>query len=157
MNSLPPPYTILDALAHGVAGRPDKGLRLLQPLVDAGPRSTYALLGALAETAARPAQDLNGPGTRFGIAVDGPDGRPGSTDDLPPALRFATRFITAWGNRDQDTAIALFSVVAEHAETHRTDDLADAIRTVYEIAVVSAQAIVAERRRQRAEAEEDRA
>jgi hypothetical protein len=63
----------------------------------------------------------NGPGTLYLIEVDGPDG-PSDAGALPPPIRFAARFVTAWASRDQDTAFALSRAVAESADTNGTDD-----------------------------------
>ncbi|MET4641310.1 MULTISPECIES: hypothetical protein [Streptomyces] len=51
MSTAPEPMITLQALTKGVVGDHHAGLELLQPIVDAGPRSSYALLGCLAETA----------------------------------------------------------------------------------------------------------
>ncbi|MEC3995222.1 hypothetical protein VSR01_17435 [Actinacidiphila sp. DG2A-62] len=141
--------TILDALAHSVAGDTERGLALLQPLVDAGPRSTYALLGSLAEVASSDAREAS-PGSSFGMEVIGPDG-PADAELLPPPLRFAAHFVTAWANRDQDTAHALFWAVAEPSDRYGTDDLAEAIRAVFAMAAATAEYEVARKRRQREE------
>ncbi|WNI20343.1 hypothetical protein [Actinacidiphila sp. ITFR-21] len=140
------PEIVLEALAYGITGDLDAGLELLQPLVDAGPRSTYALLATLAETCAVRAQMVNVDGTQYGIEVEGPDG-PASVDDLAPHVRFAIRFVTAWINRDRDTAMALFWAVGHHADGYGTDDLANAIRCVYEMAVADAEVVLIAKRR----------
>jgi hypothetical protein len=148
------PQIILEALAHGVAGAPERGLALIQPLVDAGPRSTYALLGSLAEVASKDAREAS-PDTLLGMQVVGPDG-PADVELLlllPPPLRFAARFVAAWANRDQDTAHALFWAVAEPSDRDGIDDLAEAIRAVFAMAGASAEYEVAQKRRQRAEGE----
>ncbi|MFC5072845.1 hypothetical protein ACFPN0_14935 [Kitasatospora cinereorecta] len=142
----PDPKVILEALAYGVAGDLQRGLDTLQPIVDAGPHSVYALLGSLAETASREAREANGPGTWYGIELEGPDG-PENIDVLPPPVMFAARFITAWANRDQDAAHALFRAVAEPADRDGTDALADCITAVYAMAVPVAQVVVEEQRR----------
>ncbi|RWZ73356.1 hypothetical protein EQK42_24815 [Streptomyces albidoflavus] len=134
----PDPEVILEALAYGVAGDFQRGLDTLQPIVDAGPRSTYALLGALAETASREAREANDAGTLYGIALDGPNG-PVDIDVLPPPVMFAARFITAWANRDQDAASALFWAVAEPSDRDGTSALADCITAVYGMTVPVAQ------------------
>ncbi|MFD3608995.1 hypothetical protein ACFWXA_13140 [Streptomyces atroolivaceus] len=145
----PDPHTILEALSHAIAGNPQRGLELIQPIVDAGPRSTYALLGALAETASKDVRDANGPGTLYGLDVQSPDG-PADVDLLPPHLKFAARFVTAWANRDQDTAAALFWAVAERSD-RSAEDLADAITAVFAMAAAVAEYEVIKQRRNRAE------
>lgn len=153
----PPPDLIAEALAHGIHGHPERGLLLLEPLVDAGPTSTYALLASLAETASRQARQarefLDAAGTgadlgvMFGIEIEGPDG-PASAQVLPVPLRFAVQFVTAWANGDQETAEALFRAMAEPSVRLGTDDLADSIRIVFDMAVLGAEASLAARRQQ---------
>ncbi|MFD4315050.1 hypothetical protein [Streptomyces sp. NPDC058548] len=140
---------ILEALSYGVVGEHQRGLATLQPMVDAGPRSTYAMLGALAEMASKEARETNAPGTQFGISAEVLDGAV-SVDVMPPSLRFAARFITAWASRDEDTAEALFWAVAEPSDRDGTDDLADAITAVYGMAVAAAEhTVLQQQRRQR--------
>ncbi|WP_434593417.1 hypothetical protein [Streptomyces sp. A5-4] len=146
----PDPQIILEALSHGATGDHQRGLDMLQPMVDAGPRSTFALLGSLAEMASKEARDTYGPDTFYGMAVETPDGR-ASADVLPPPVRFATQFITAWANRDQDTAHALFLAAAKSAEQNGTDELSDGITAVYAMAAVAAEHVVLEQRRLREE------
>lgn len=148
------PMTILEALSHGAAGDKDRALALLQSLVDAGPRSTFALLGSLAEAVCRmttdpEALDLAPQRGKFVLAVDGPNG-PASSELLPPPLRFAGRFITCWANRDRDTAYALFRAVAYASEQDGTDDLAEAITATFGMAVAATEAFVIEQRAKRA-------
>lgn len=148
--STPAPERILEALAHGINGRPEEGLRLIQPLVDAGPLSTYALLGSLAETASRDGRYASGAGTLFAIEVQGPDG-PASTNDVPTPLRFAAQFTTAWAARDQDTAYALFWAFAEPSDRLGTDDLAEGIGLLFDMAVLGEKAALMERRQRAAD------
>lgn len=149
--STPVPELILEALAHGIHGHPERGLALIQPLVDAGPVSTYALLGALAETASRQAKDAketleaSGTGVMFGVEIEGPDG-PASAQVLPVPLRFGVQFVTAWANGDQDTAYALFWAMAEPSDLFGTDDLVASIAVVFDMAVLGAQASLFEHR-----------
>ncbi|NDK24707.1 hypothetical protein FSY75_09500 [Streptomyces sp. TR1341] len=144
----PDPEPIVQALAVAVAGDFQRGLSLLQPLVDAGPQSTYALLCALAETASKEARDAHGPDTWFGLDVQGPGGQ-ADISVLPPPLQFAARFVTARANRDRATAHALFWAVAGPSDRDGTDALADAITAVFEMAVAAAEHIVLEQRRKR--------
>ncbi|MFJ7592484.1 hypothetical protein ACIQZO_34965 [Streptomyces sp. NPDC097617] len=146
----PDPKAILQALAYGFTGEFQRGLDTLQPIVDAGPHSTYALLGSLAETASKEARETNTPGTTYGIALEGLEGA-ASIDDLPPPVRFAARFITAWANRDHDATDALFWAIAEPAVRDGTDALGDCITAVYAMAVPAAEHIVREQRRLREE------
>jgi hypothetical protein len=139
----PAPGNIGKALVHGIAGDHDRALELLQPLVDEGPRSAFALLGALAEAAAYHAREANGPGVEYDIEVTGPDG-PADADVLPPNIRFAAQFVTAWANDDRDTALALFNALADHSDTNGTQDLGAGIYAVYTMAVASVSHAVAE-------------
>lgn len=139
-----------EAVSHGIAGDQERGLAMLQPLVDAGPRSTYALLGGLAEVAAFTALQNQRPGEAFGMPVENTaTGRPASADVLPPPLRFAAQFLTAWANRDQDTALALFQTFAFASDDAGTPDLADAISTLYSMAVTTGAEVVRQAREAR--------
>ena len=142
-----------EAIAHGVAGDLERGAALLQPLVDAGRVSTFALLGALAEAAAFTALQNQRPNTTFGLPVTNiVTGQEASADDLPPPLRFAAQFVTAWANRDRDTALALFNVLADHVEDTGSPDLGNAIGLVYSMAVATSTEVVREARSKRGEA-----
>lgn len=138
---------ILTALSRGVAGDPDGGLQLLQPVVDGGPQDTWELLCMLAEIAAEPARRSNAPGAFFTLNSHGPNG-PTPIDAVPPDVRFAGQFVTAWANRDQASAAALFQAVAEHSDTHRTEDLGRAIGAVYDMAIAATSHLVGELRQQ---------
>ncbi|MGW6456303.1 hypothetical protein ACWF94_10315 [Streptomyces sp. NPDC055078] len=146
----PEPQVILEALAHGVVGDVQRGLETLQPIVDAGPRSTYALLGSLAETASKEVREANGPGIFYGLELEGPDG-PVNIDVLPPPVQFAAQFIAAWANRDQDAAYALFWAVAEPSDRDGTSALADCITAVYAMAVPVAEHAARQQRGRREE------
>lgn len=136
-----------EAVAHGVAGDQERGLAMLQPLVDAGPRSTYALLAGLAETAAFTALRDQRPGEMFGLPVeDTVTGQAASVDVLPPPLRFAAQFTTAWANRDRDTALALFNTFAFESDRAGTPDLGDAIGVLYAMAVTTSTEVVRQTR-----------
>lgn len=140
------PDLIRDAIAHGVAGDHQGALTLLQPFVNAGPRSTFTLLAALAGFAAHEAWTAHTPGTWYGVTVVGPDGSE-SVDSLSAPVRFALQFTAACASRDFDNAYALFWAVAEPADRNGTDDLAEAINAVYDMAVASAEALLDEARR----------
>lgn len=144
---------IAEAVSHGIAGDQDHGLAMLQPLVDAGPRSTFALLGGLAELAAFTALRNQRPGEAFAMPVeDVRTGEPADPSVLPVPLRFAARFVTAWANRDQDTAWALFHALAEEAERTGSSDLGDGVSLVYSMAVATSEEIVREQRAKRTRA-----
>lgn len=146
----PDPDAIFQAVALGVTGNHQDGLNLIQPFVDAGPASTFALLCALAETASHEARDSHAPGTSFGIVVEDPAG-PADITVLPPAVQFGAQFITAWANRDRPMARALFWALAEPSDLNGTDALADGITAVYGMAVAVAERVVIEQRRKREE------
>ncbi|WP_413808172.1 hypothetical protein [Streptomyces sp. OE57] len=144
---------IAEAVSHGVAGDQPRGVALLQPLVDAGPRSTYALLAGLAEVAACTALENQRPGTMFGLPVENiATGQPESVDVLPPPLRFTAQFVTAWANRDQDTARALFDTFAGEADRTGSPDLGDAIGLLYGMAVATSTEVVRAHREAQGEA-----
>lgn len=129
---------ILAALAAGVAGDPDSGLRSLQPIINRGPAATYALLAALAETATFIAREQD-TGDFFWLHVShiGPDEVTQiSADELPAPIRFAAQFVTAWANRDEDLAGDLFDALVN------AEQVGAGITAVYEAALVTATAIV---------------
>jgi hypothetical protein len=135
-TATPPPgdsKQIFEALTHGVTGDHDTAMNLLLPILKRTPQSTYATLCALAESASFDARQQNKPGQHFGIEVEHIDtGAEASTDDLPPGIRFAARFVTAWANRDHGTADALYRALHEDP-----DQFAIGVRAVYDMAVVS--------------------
>ncbi|MFC8332791.1 hypothetical protein [Streptomyces olivaceus] len=142
--------TIGEAVAYGVAGELDRGLELLQPIVDAGRVSTYALLAGLAEAAAFTALQNQAAGEPFVLQLENTaTGQQASVDVLPPPLRFAGQFLTAWANRDQDTALALFNALADHSERTGSPDLGNAVSLIYDMAVATCTDVVRERRADR--------
>ena len=147
MSALTEPELVLHAVAHGVTGDRDTGLEMLQPLVDAGPTSTYALACQLAETVAIKTRRYP-EGTGWAFQIVGPDGVQPVEEAAAP-MRFAARFIAARASRDDDNARALFLAVAQHAQTHGTTDLAEAVVMLYDLAVNACAKIVEERRRLR--------
>lgn len=137
---------IFEALTHGVAGDHDTAMALLLPVLKRNPRSMYATICSLAESASLDARQHQQPGEHFGIQVDDlHTGAEGSTNDLPPGVRFAAQFVTAWANRDHDTADALYKTL------HRQDpnEFAIGVRALYDMAVVSLRAMVERRRAER--------
>lgn len=134
---------IYEALTHGVAGDHDTAMTLLLPVLKRSETSTYATLCALAESASFDARQHQQAGEHFGIEVDNiAAGAPGTADDLPPGIRFAARFVTAWANRDEDTANALYRALY----VEDPDQLAIGVRAVYDMAVVSLRAFVERKR-----------
>jgi hypothetical protein len=148
MSARTEPDLVLHAVAHGVTGDRDTGLGMLQPLVDAGPTSTYTLACQLAETVAlktrRYPRDIG-----WAFEIVGPDGEVQPVEETAAPLRFAARFVAARASYHNDTALALYLAVAQHADTHGTSDLAEAIVTLYDLAVAACATIVEERRRLR--------
>ncbi|MEV5677273.1 hypothetical protein [Streptomyces sp. NPDC052179] len=139
---------VLTALARGVAGDQPGGLKLLEPVVAAGPALTYELLGLLADATLQPATSANGPGLRYRAEVDDPAGLAG----LPEHLQFAARFIAAWVSGDQAEATALFRAADRAPRTTGGDDvLTDAITAVFAFAVAAAEHIVHQQNRPRTE------
>ncbi|MFD9903874.1 hypothetical protein [Streptomyces sp. NPDC059063] len=139
------PRIVGEALAHAAAGDPSGGAELLIPLIEAGPVSTYALAGMLAEAACYIAR-RDYPGAFFGLGADNKRTRqPASVDDFKPSVVSAARFVAAWANRDQDTATALFLTLYDGPE----DDFIDALTALFEMAVATAAAVQAEERRAR--------
>ena len=143
------------ALARAVTGDHVGGGMLLVPLIEAGRKSCYALAGMLAETASHIARQEQAPGA-FGIRVDNTvTGRPASVDVLPPDVRFASQFVTAWANRDQATAWPLFKALADQAEATGGPELVDGILQLFAMAVTTAKAVLAEERARRNPTPED--
>lgn len=134
---------IFEALAHGVAGDHDAAMALLLPVLKRDPRSTYATVCSLAESASFDARQHRQPGEHFGIEVDDiRTGAEGSANDLPPGIRFAAQFVTAWANRDHDTADALYKAL--HRED--PDEFVIGVRALYDMAVVSLRAFCERKR-----------
>ncbi|WP_060887641.1 hypothetical protein [Streptomyces caniscabiei] len=134
---------IFEALAHGVAGDHDTAMTLLLPVLKRDPRSTYATVCSLAEFASFDALQNQKPGEHFGIEVEHIDtGAEGSANDLTPGIRFAAQFVTAWANRDHDTADALYKAL--HREN--PDEFVIGVRALYDMAVVSLRAFCERKR-----------
>lgn len=135
---------ILEALAHGVAGDDNAAWSLIRPIVSRSEVAMYATLCAIAETAAIDARRTQSPGEFFGIHVENVHtGEEASVGVLPVGIRFATQFVTAWANRDEDMAHALYRALYAASP----DGLADGMRAVYEMAVVSLRAFLERKRR----------
>jgi hypothetical protein len=142
-----------EAISLGVTGDPERGVALLQPLVDAGPRSTYALVAGLAEVAATTALQNLRPGESFTCPVENVvTGQPASVDVLPPPVRFAAQFVTAWANRDRGMAQDLFDAFAFQSDRSGTPDLAQAIGVLYDMAVTTSTEVVRAYREARGQA-----
>ncbi|PWI16050.1 hypothetical protein DI272_19155 [Streptomyces sp. Act143] len=144
-----PPLVVAEALLRAAAGDHVDGGMLLAPLIEEGRASTYALAGMLAEAASHIARRDQRPGAMFGIQIDHVvTGEPGRPEDLPPDVAFAAQFTTAWANRDQDTAMALFNVLADGATGSEagSDALIDGLLALFELAVITTRVVIAEQR-----------
>lgn len=143
------PDAVARALARAVAGDKIGGGMLLVPFIENGRPSCYALAAQLAETASHIARRER-PGGGFTVEVfNEATGRPASVDVMAPDVRFAAQFVTAWANRDQDTALALFNALVDHAEATDGPELVDGILRLFAMAVVTAKAVCAEERARR--------
>ena len=137
--------TVHAAITRGVEGDVPGGAELLLPLMTSGLGTLYALMAMLAETASHIARRDQVPGC-FGIAVDNPvTGESGSIDVFPPEIRFAAQFVTAWANRDHDTAEAHFKALV-HGAGRDGEELVDASCALFQMAVVTATELVREQR-----------
>jgi len=140
---------VSEALARAVAGDEIEAGMLLVPLIADSRSSCYALAGMLAETASHIARRER-PGARFPLEVfNDATGRSASVDVLPPDVRFAAQFVTAWANRDQDTAQPLFDALADQAAATDGPELVDGILRLFAMAVVTAKTVCAEERARR--------
>jgi hypothetical protein len=134
---------IFEALTHGVAGDHDTAMSLLLPVLKRNPRSMYATVCSLAESASFDARQHQQPGEYFGIQVDDlHTGEEGSVNVLPPGIRFAAQFVTAWANRDHDTADALYKTLHRQGP----DEFVVGVRALYDMAVVSLRAFCERKR-----------
>jgi hypothetical protein len=133
---------IFEALTHGVAGDDDTAWKLLGPIVRRSNAAMFAVFCTIAEAAAFDAIQQQGAGD-FVLEVEEIDGVESSADVLPPGVRFAAQFMTAWANRDQDTAEALYLALYQSDP----DELAVGMRALYEMAVVSLRGFVERKRK----------
>ena len=134
---------VFEALAHGVSGDDDTAWNLIGPIVRRSEPAMYATICALAESAAFDAIQQQGAGNFVLEVEDIETGAEGSVDVLPPGVRFATQFLTAWANRDQDTAEALYLALYKSDP----DELGIGLRALYEMAVVSLRGFVERKRK----------
>ncbi|TQE33109.1 hypothetical protein [Streptomyces ipomoeae] len=133
---------IFDALAHGVAGHDDTAMGLLEPIVRRSDQAMFATICTLAEAASFDARQQATPGEQFGIQVENVDtGGEANVNVLPPGIRFAVQFVTAWANRDRATAEALYQSLYGTSP----EDLGVGLRAIYEMAVVSLRGLVERR------------
>jgi len=133
-----PSETIMAALAHGMNGQPEKAMPLFRPFIEGGAVTTVGLCAALAEMSAiGPRRDLPKGGTFRLLVLDADTGEHGDINTLPPGIRFAAQFSTAWGNDDRDTAYALFEALVSPGTEAAAEASADGIRALFDMAVVS--------------------
>lgn len=138
--------TIMLALAHGVTGDTDAGLTLLEPLAQRGPVHAAGICAALAETLSAEARANQTPGHSFGFLVATTDGQPADANDLPPGVRFAAQFSTAWANGQCDTAYSLFDALIDGQTDEQMQALGEGISTLYEMASASLREVVDRKR-----------
>lgn len=131
-----PAETIMAALAHGLTGHPEKAPALFEPFILGGSGTALGLCAALAETTVRIERQNLPKDSAYGLLVlDAKTGRHGSTNDLPPGIRFAAQFTAAWANNDRDTAHDLFDALVHTGSEEAADALAVGIRALYDMAV----------------------
>lgn len=133
---------IFEALAHGVSGDDDTAWNLIRPIVRRSDQAMFAVFCSLAESAAFDSIQQHGAGNFVLEVEDLATGAEGSVEVLPPGVRFATQFLTAWANRDQDTAEALYLALYRS----EPEALADGLRALYEMAVVSLRGFIQRKR-----------
>jgi hypothetical protein len=138
--------TIMTALAHGVTGDTEAGLTLLEPIAQRGPVHAAGICAALAETLSTEARAHQEPGTFFGFLVATTDGQPADANDLPPGIRFAVQFSTAWANGERDTAYSLFDALTDGQTDEQMQALGDGIGALFEMASVSLREVVDRKR-----------
>lgn len=134
---------IFEALAHGITGDDNTAMAMIRPIVRRSDAAMYATFCSLAESASFDARQQPAPGEHFVLEVEDIEtGAEGSVDVLPPGVRFAAQFVTAWANRDRETAEALYVAMYQSSP----EDLGVGLRAIYEMAVVSLRAMVERRR-----------
>ncbi|MCR8574724.1 hypothetical protein [Streptomyces sp. Isolate_219] len=138
--------TIMLALAHGVTGDTDTGLTLLEPIAQRGPVQAAGICAALAETMSAEARAKQTPGHFFGFLVATTDGQPADANDLPPGVRFAAQFSTAWANGERDTAYSLFDALIDGQTDEQMQTLGDSISALFEMASASLREVVDRKR-----------
>ncbi|MEU3219998.1 hypothetical protein [Streptomyces sp. NPDC006971] len=133
-----PAETIMAALAHGMTGHPEKAAALFEPFIKGGPTTTVGLCAALAEMTAGNARPTLPTGGAFGLLVlDARTGQLGDINVLPPGLRFAAQFSTAWANGERDTALALFNALIQQDDEQAAEAMATGIWCLFDMAVAS--------------------
>ncbi|MFC7794577.1 hypothetical protein [Streptomyces cinereoruber] len=135
-----PAETIMAAIAHGMEGNPALGLSLLSPFLKDGPTPTVSMCASLASMVAVAVEKQN-PGAPKGsyglLALH--HGLPANAQEMPPGLRFAAQFTTAWLNGEGKTAYALFNALLGEGTDQDASNLVDGVLALYSLAVTSAQ------------------
>lgn len=120
---------LTDALLLGARGDTRAACARLRPILERGPEGIFVVLSAFARYRVKDLPPKCGCGVYvFGMNDD--DGAEIDADDLPPTIRFVTRFLSAWANDDRPTAVALLAGMQDHPA-----ELAEAIRILFECAV----------------------
>lgn len=134
-----PGETIMAALAHGMTGDPETGMKLLKPFFDS-PRQMVALCAALAESAILPARQANPDADGFALLAF-KDGALSNVQEMPVGERFAAQFTSAWANGEQQTAYALFNSLRGDDSEQDAEHLADGVLALYAMSVASMRAL----------------
>jgi hypothetical protein len=134
---------LFEALAHGVSGDDATAWKMIRPLVRRDETAMFGVFCSLAESAAFDSIQQHGPGNFVLEVEDIATGAEDSVDVLPPGVRFAAQFVTAWANRDRDTAEALYLALYRSDP----DELGVGLRALYEMAVVSLRGFVERKRK----------
>ncbi|WP_030992199.1 hypothetical protein [Streptomyces sp. NRRL S-1813] len=138
--------TITTALAHGVIGDTEAGLTLLEPIAQRGPVQAAGICAALAETLSAEARAKQPPGHFFGFLVATTDGQLANASDLPPGVRFAAQFSTAWANGEHSTAYSLFDALIDGQTDEQMRALGEGISALFEMASASLGEVVERKR-----------
>lgn len=143
------PRIVGEALARGVRGDLEGGVDLLVPLIAGSWLDAFALACMLAETASHVARRDQQPGEHFALAVEhAVTGQSAPAQVLPPHVRFAAQFTTAWANRDKAHAQALFDGMYQRSSTDG-GVLIDGLLMLFQMAVCTAKEVIAEERAER--------
>lgn len=141
-----PPLLVEEALNRALAGDVYGGGMLLVPLIEDSRRECFALCVMLATAATYGVEP--GPDGMFVLEIsDMETGRLGRPEDLPPDAQFAAQFVTAWANKDQDAAQALFDALAADGDTEAgMGRVVDGVLALYGMAIASVRALIEEQR-----------
>ncbi|MER5697887.1 hypothetical protein ACWDBO_37335 [Streptomyces mirabilis] len=140
------PMLVEEALNRALAGDPYSGGMLLVPLIEDSHRECFALCAMLATTCTY-GTEPQGPDGMFVLEVeDVLTGEAGRPEDLPPDAQFAAEFVTAWANKDEVAARALFDALAADTDTEAgVGRVVDGVLALYGMAIASVRALIEER------------